>query len=92
MPEPLSDKPMILPDNLFADWERQYDKMYRATLKNNGNKLMTLQEQTIMSRETNDVPETLTQSDTETGPQIVYRGAVKIGNPAMFTVALKFKD
>ena len=92
LPEPLSDKPMILPDNLFADWERQYAKMYRATLKNNGNKLMTLQEQKIMSRETNDVQETLTQSDTATFPQTVYRGAVKLGNPAMFTVALKFKD
>ncbi len=92
LPEPLGKEPMILPDNLFADWERQYAKMYRATLKNSGNKLMTLQEQIIMSRETNDVPETLTQSDTETSPQIVYRGAVKIGNPAMFTVALKFKD
>jgi serine/threonine protein kinase len=93
LPEPLSDKPMILPDNLFADWERQYaDKMYRAVLRSDGNRLMTVQEQKVMSRETNDVPETLTQSDTKTFPQIVYRGAVKTGNPAMFTVVLRFKD
>lgn len=93
LPEPLSDKPMILPDNLFADWERQYDvKMYRANLKNNGNRLMTIQEQKVMNRETNDVSEFLTQSDTNTYPQIVYRGVVKTGNPAMFTVALKFND
>jgi serine/threonine protein kinase len=93
LPKPLSNEPMILPNSLFADWERQYaDKMYRAVLRNDGKRLMTIQEQKVMSRSTDDLQEVLTQSDTETFPQIVYRGAVKIGNPAMFTVILRFKD
>jgi serine/threonine protein kinase len=93
LPEPLSNEPMILPSSMFASWEREYgQKMFKANLLNGNQKLMTIQEQLVMSRETNDVQESLTQSDTKTYPQTVYRGVVKIGNPSMFTVALKFND
>lgn len=93
LPEPLSDKAMILPDTLMADWESKYGgKMYRATLQKGIGKAQTLREQTVMSRETSDTTEPLTQGETNTLPQTVYKGAVKIGNPSMFTVALKFKD
>jgi hypothetical protein len=34
LPEPLSNKAMVLPDNLVADWEKQYGgRMYRASLR-----------------------------------------------------------
>jgi serine/threonine-protein kinase len=93
LPQPLSDKAMILPDSLVADWESKYaNTMYRATLRNGLGKAQTIREQTVMSRSTEDTAEPLTQSETSTFPQTVYKGAVKIGNPAMFTVALKFKD
>ena len=93
LPEAVSEKVMILPDSLIDDWQNKYGgKMYQATLRNGNRKALTIREQTVMSRETNDTAEPLTQSETNTLPQTVYKGAVKIGNPAMFTVALKFKD
>lgn len=93
LPATLSFEPMVLPDNLVADWESKYGgKMYRATKRNGIGKPQTIREQQVVSRETIDTQEPLTQSDTRTFPQTAYRRAVKIGNPAMFTVALKFKD
>jgi hypothetical protein len=47
-------------------------------------------EQAVGSREIVDTAEPLTQNDPL--PQNCYRGAVKIGSPAMVTIALRFKD
>jgi hypothetical protein len=91
LPEPLSDKAMVLPDSLVAEWSRQYDgRMYRATLRGGVGQAKTKREQSIGSRETVDVAEPLTQDDAL--PQTVFKGAVKNGNPARVTVALRFKD
>ncbi len=93
LPQPLSNKPMILSNELFADWENKYGgTMYRATLRNGNGRAQTIREQNVMSRNTDDTAEPLTQSEPSTFPQTVYKSVVKIGNPAMFTVALKFRD
>lgn len=92
LPEPLSDKAIVLPDYMFADWERQYGaKMYRATLRDGVGQTKTKREQAAGSREIIDGAESpLTQDDPS--PQTVFKGAVKNGNPAMVTVALRFRD
>ncbi len=91
LPERLSNKAMALPANLVADWEKQYGgRMYRATLRGGVGQTRTKREQAVGSRATIDTAEPLTQN--EPLPQSCYRGAVKIGNPAMVTVTLRFKD
>jgi eukaryotic-like serine/threonine-protein kinase len=91
LPEPLGNKAMELPDNLLASWEKQYGgQTFRATLRNGVGQTRTKREQAIGSRATIDTAEPLTHS--EPLPQTSYRNAVKIGNPAMATVALRFKD
>lgn len=92
LPESISDKAMVLPDNLIADWEKKYGvRMYRATLRGGVGQTRTKREQMVGSREIiDDAEQSLTQDDPL--PQTIYRGAVKIGNPAMVTVALRFKD
>jgi|GEM_PF-2095473 len=92
LPEPLGDKAMVLDDNLFAGWEREYGaRMYRATLRGSVGQTRTKREQSVSNREIiDDAEQSLTQGDPL--PQTVFRGAVKIGNPAMVTVALPFRD
>lgn len=91
LPKELGTKAMELPDNLVADWEKQYGGwMYRARLRGGVGQARTKREQTVGSRTTIDTAEPLTQN--EPVPQSCYRGAVKSGNPAMVTVALRFKD
>jgi hypothetical protein len=91
LPEPLSNRAMELSNNLVADLERQYDgRVYRATLRGGVGQIRTKREQIIGIRATIDTAEPLTQD--EPLPQICYRSAVKIGNPAMATVELRFRD
>jgi hypothetical protein len=89
LPEPLGNKAMVLPSELIADWEKQYGKpMYRATLDGGVGQTRTKREQSVGNRDVTDTAE-LTQDDPL--PQTVFRGAVKKGNPAMVTVALRFR-
>jgi serine/threonine protein kinase len=91
LPEPLSNRAMVVPDKQLAEWERQFgERMYRATLRGGVGQIRTRREQEIGSRAVIDGAESLTQDDPL--PQICFRGAVKIGNPAMVTVALRFKN
>lgn len=90
LPEPLSNKAMVLPPELVADWEKQYGgRMYQASLRGGTGQARTKLEQVVGNREIIDGAEALTQDDPS--PQTVFRGAVKIGNPAMVTVTLRFK-
>ena len=82
---------MVLPDNLVAGWEKHYGgRMYRATLRSSVGQTSTKREQVVGSRATIDTAKPLTQN--EPLPQTCYRGAVKIGNPAMMTVVVRFKN
>jgi serine/threonine protein kinase len=92
LPEPLTDHAIVLPDSVFADWERRYRaKMYRATLRDGLGQTKTKREQAVSTREIIDGAEApLTQDDPL--PQTVFRGVVRNGNPAMVTVTLKFRD
>ncbi len=91
LPYALGNKAMELPDDLIADWERQYGgRMHRATLRGGVGQTRTKREQTIGSRATIDTAEALTRDDPL--PQTCYRGAVKMGSPAMVMVALRFKE
>jgi len=91
LPEPLGNRAMVLPDNLVADWERQYGgRIHRASLRGGVGQTRTKREQAVGSRATQDTAEPLTQD--EPLPQNCYRGAVKIGNPAMVTVVVRFEN
>ncbi|MEK7829463.1 MAG: serine/threonine-protein kinase, partial [Acidobacteriota bacterium] len=91
LPEPLGEKAMALPDNLVADWEKQYGgRVQRATLRGGVGQVRTMREFAVSSRGTFDTAESLTKDDPL--PQTSYRRAVKIGNPAIVMVALRFKD
>lgn len=91
LPEPLGAKAMVLPDNLVSDWEKQYGgRMYRATLRGGVGQTRTKREQSVGIRATIDTAEPLIQN--EPLPQNCFRGAVKIGNPAIATLRLKFKN
>ncbi|MGH9752119.1 MAG: serine/threonine protein kinase [Blastocatellia bacterium] len=91
LPEPLGNTAMVLPDNLVADWEKQYGgRMYRATLRGGEGKTRTKRELAVGSRATVDTAEPLTLD--ELLPQNCYRGTVKNGDPAMVTIILRFRD
>jgi len=91
LPKPLSDEAIVLPDNWVADWDKQYGgRMSQATLRGGVGQTRTKREQAVGSRDTVDTAKPLTRD--EPLPQICYRGAVRIGDPAMVTVALRFKD
>jgi hypothetical protein len=63
--------------------------MYRATLRSVIGRPRSRKEQAVVSRDTVDTAEPLTRTDPL--PQTCFKGPVKIGNPAMVTVALSFK-
>lgn len=91
LPKELEERRTELPKELFADWERQFsESAYRASLRGGVGKPRTKREQKVGSRETIETDDPLTKDDPL--PQTVYKSAVKVGNPAMFTVALRFKD
>ena len=91
LPGSLGGKAMVLPDSLVADWEKQYSgPVFTASLRGGLGAPQTNREYVVGTRATIDTAESLSQN--EPPPQTCYRSAVKIGNPAMVTVALGFRD
>lgn len=65
--------------------------MYRARLQRGLGQTRTKREQSVGTREIiDDAEQSLTQDDPL--PQTVYKGAVKIGNPMIMTVALRLRE
>lgn len=95
LPKPLGNKAMVLPAELVADWEKQYGgQMHRASLRDGVGQTKTKREQSVGNREIVDSAENsadpLTQADPL--PQTVFRGAVRIGSPAIVTLTLQVRD
>jgi hypothetical protein len=92
LPEPLSDKPMVLRDTLLKRWKKRWPAPI-TVLELNGGAGMTTSvkaqsESTKILGQEGQEAEPLTQGDPL--PQTVYRATIRRGTPFLVTVPLRF--
>ena len=94
LPEPLSDRPMVLSNGLLKLWETKWPARITVLELNGGAGMTSLAKAQTESTKTLDQEgneaEPLTQSDPL--PQTVYRATIRRGTPFLVTVPLRFKE